>query len=580
MDTRRFELFWQKDGTLHPQAPGWTRLRTNMRNAFPSPYRPTASDPLAVELGHAIQLVDALKPAANGPAFLGTKPAVPDYTKAEQATLDAKMATVRSVVNSCRDLFDGMPHWNHPLTMPNVVPPPNLAGIIGAMMTGVFNPNIIEGEYAWNVAESELECAAMLAQLIGWDQKTSRGLFTFGGTGCYLYALKYALTRVLGPDSRKTGIRTDAKLLVSQQGHYCKLNASDWSGLGMNNIIEIETDPDTNAMDLADLERRLQECQANNVPVALVVCTMGTTDANAMDPVARVRELIEKYPNPAGYGKTFLYCDAVIGWSWLTFGNYDFAANPLGFSGKVLRELQANYAAIRDVVHADAVGCDFHKVGWAPYNCSLFMYQDRAEFEQLMRRPDANYLQERTTYNPGLYTLEASRSGAGSMAAWATLKYFGYEGFQATLGGILEMQQYLRDLIEEFPEVVCVNPHDFGFVTLFRVYPPGTDARTQYQRELTDPAAKNELVSNNQLQQAVADRLWLWFRDGQLHAGQHAPYISYTSGFRPAEYNRDESDPDAMVYALKSYPMNLNINPASMQTLLKLVVAARDSVRA
>jgi glutamate/tyrosine decarboxylase-like PLP-dependent enzyme len=64
-----------------------------------------------------------------------------------------------------------------------------------------------------------------------------------------------------------------------------------------------------------------------------------------------------------------------------------------------------------------------------------------------MSRSVSDYLQEHTTYNPGNYTLEVSRSSSYAMACWTTLKYFGHEGFQAVLGGILEVQHVLRKRI-------------------------------------------------------------------------------------------------------------------------------------
>jgi glutamate/tyrosine decarboxylase-like PLP-dependent enzyme len=68
----------------------------------------------------------------------------------------------------------------------------------------------------------------------------------------------------------------------------------------MDNIIRIKTDINSNAMDMNDPEEVLCDCQKQKNPVASVVCTMITTDANAFDPVEDVRKLIEKYPNPAG----------------------------------------------------------------------------------------------------------------------------------------------------------------------------------------------------------------------------------------------------------------------------------------
>ena len=290
--------------------------------------------------------------------------------------------------------------------------------------------------------------------------------------------MKYGLTRVL-PDSMLKGIRTDAKVICSQQAHFVQRNASAWMGLGMDNIVHVRTDVDTNEMDVGHLEEILKDFAAKKIPVATVVCTMGTTDASAIDPIGKVRKLLDRYPNPEGYGKAVLYADAVVGWSWVYFKDYDFEKNPLEFSERILPILKKNGQAMAELSYADAVGIDFHKVGWAPYVSSCFLYKNAEEFEKLHHwAPDA-YLQVRTPYNPMYYTLEVSRTASGSLAGWATLKYFGKAGMQAILGGILETKYYLYDLLAEQKDMVCVNLDDSGLITLFRVYPKDVDARVQ-----------------------------------------------------------------------------------------------------
>lgn len=581
MSELRFNEYLGVNGIVHKQAPEWFKKRHYIiRKAFPSPYREDP-DPLASTVSDAISRVDALKHEPGGPSILGEgpfRPKGPHYEDARSAKLAANMQTLDETITQSVDLFKGLSNWNHPLTMPNVIPPANIAAMTAAMLTEVFSPNIIEGEYSWNVEMAELESAAMLARLFGWDPEVAGGLYTFGGSGCYFYGLKYALTRVLGKDSRMKGIRTDGKILVSQQGHYCKMKSTDWTGLGMNNIVNIQTDGKTNAMDIAVLEEVMEKCCKDGIPVISIICTMGSTDAFAVDPVKKVRELIEKYPNPPGYGKPFLYCDAVIGWAWTTFDNYNFEANPMGFRDSVKRAIQANLEAIKQMEYADAVGCDFHKVGWSPYNSSIFMMKDYGEYQRLMSRPGSDYLQERTSYNPGNYTLEVSRSGSYAMAGWATLKYFGHEGFQAILGGILEIQYELRDMISHEPDMICVNADDNGFVTLFRIYPKGVNATVQYQKELSWADCKDELMKHNRLQEKVADTLWRWYKECRTIDGSNITYTSLSTGFRPTEYNRDESDSNAMIYALKSFPMNVFIDLDAMQTLIKVVRAARDEV--
>jgi len=457
------------------------------------------------------------------------------------------------------------------------LPQGNTAAIMASMMAQVFAPSLIEGEYSWNVQRAELETAGMLGNLIGWDPLKTGAIYTWGGSGCWTYGLKYGLTRVL-PDSRTKGVRVDAKVICSQQAHYVQQNSSDWTGLGMDNIVRVQTDIATNGMDLIDLERILKDLKAKKTPVAAVVCTMGTTDSSAFDPIGKVRELLDRYPNPEGYGKTVLYADAVVGWSWIYFRDYDFAKNPLGFSERILPILRRNGEAMKEIRHADAVGIDFHKVGFAPYVSSCFLYKDAAEFESLHRRGSDSYLQVRTPYNPMYYTLEVSRTTSGALAGWATLKYFGLEGMQAILGGILETKYYLYDLIDEQPDMVCVNPDDTGLITLYRVYPKGTNAKAQFQKELTDPAGRADLVRNNILTEAVGNKLFEWFRAGKKIDGKYTPWMSFSTGFRAAEYNRDEKDSEEVVFALKSFPMNVFVTPEIMKWTVHCVHAARDEV--
>ena len=559
-------------------APPWAKFRSEMHKSFPSPYR-GEKDSLADAIDLAIRELDKLKPEkVGGAAFLGTNSALTiDFENVKDSSLNPKMGTSDDVIKQVIKLFEGMPNWGHPLTMNNVNPQGNTAAIVAAILSEIFAPNILEGEYAWNTHQAELESAGILANLAGWKPKEAGCVYTYGGSGCWTYHLKYALTRVL-PDSRNKGIRTDAKVICSQQAHYTMLNSTDWMGLGMDNIIRIKTDVDTNAMDTKHLEEVLKDCQAKKIPVASIVCTMATTDASAFDPVEDARKLLDKYPNPEGYGKALLYCDSVIGWSWIAFKNYDFKINPLGFSEAVLPYIEKNYNAIKGIFYADAFGVDFHKTGFSPYISSAFVYKNAEEFESLLSRGQSAYLQPRSPYNPLNYTLEVSRASTGSMAGWATLKFFGHEGFQSVLGGILENKVYLKNQIEKRKEMVCVNPSDYGLVTLLRIYPKGVDAQAQFDLELRNPVYREDLIKHNKMTHAIGDKLFEWFRSGKKINGQCTPYLSFSTGFRATEYNRNLKDSDAMIYAIKMFPMNVYVTPEVMDHVLECIIAARDEV--
>lgn len=558
-------------------SPKWAKYRQLITTEFPSPFR-NPQDPLSKSIAKAVTQIDALKPEPDGPAYLGSSSKLTyTYPEVKNAQINPGTMSVDEVIQDVVDMFQGMPNVSSPLTMANVWPQPNTASIIASILPLIFMPNIIEGEFSWNVHKGELESAGMLANLFGWDPTKAGCIYTYGGSGCWFYGAKYALTRVL-PDSRQKGIRTDAKIIASMESHYCRENVSDWSGLGMDNVVLIPTDPQTNQMDVNLLEAKVKELTEAGTPVASIVCTIGTTDASVFDPISEARRILDKYPNPHPYGPALLYADAVAGWSWMVFKDYDFGNNPLEFSDQVLRVIKQNLEMVKGISEADAIGVDFHKFGFSPYISSCFVYRDAAEFESIMRRGSYAYLQEVTPYNPMYYTLEVSRSGAGSLAGWATMRYFGMEGFQAVLGGILEVRYYFQDLLEKHDNIVCVDPDDTGFITLFRIYPDGVFADDQFRKEDTDPSYRDQLIANNKLTEAIGEKLFQWYLDGKKINGKYTPHMAYSTGFSTAAYNGDGSDPDAVIYALKTYPMNVFVTPEVMQHVVDCVVAARDEV--
>jgi len=75
-------------------------------------------------------------------------------------------------------------------------------------------------------------------------------------------------------------------------------------------------------------------------------------------------------------------------------------------------------------------------------------------------------------------------------------------------------------------------------VTLFRVYPESVDAEEAYQKELNDPAYREQLKIFNQFQTRVANKLFDMLRNpSSAPTGwKNPPYTSYTAGFRAPLY--------------------------------------------
>src|SRR5207244_1592298 len=236
-------------------------------------------------------------------------------------------------------------------------------------------------------------------------------------------------------------------------------------------------------------------------PIAAIIATLGTTDAFGIDDLAAIHALRERLVEEFKLSyRPHVHADAVIGWAWSVFDDYNFAENPLGFRGRTVRALAAATSRIRHLGLADSLGIDFHKTGFAPYVSSLLLLRDRADFRAVVREREAMpYLYHTGQYHPGMFTLETTRSATGVMAALANLLLLGKEGLRTLIGHAVEMAEVLRELIISRPELSILNDQNYGPVTLFRAYLPGIDTFGVKERERSEPAFLEERRRHNDL---------------------------------------------------------------------------------
>ena len=236
---------------------------------------------------------------------------------------------------------------------------------------------------------------------------------------------------------------------------------------------------------------------------------MGTTDAFGLDDLAgmvRVRDALVRT-----HGLDYvphIHADAVIGWAWSVFNDYDFDANPLGFRHRTVRALAGTTRRIRHLGLADSIGIDFHKTGFTPYVSSAVLVKDGRELQRLARREeDTPYIFQSGEQHPGRYTLETSRAGNGPLSALANLRLFGTHGLQALLGHLVAMAEELREHLEGNTATTVLNGDNFGPVTLFRVYPEGVDTFSVPALERTDPAYRDVLRTHNDYNRRIFESI-------------------------------------------------------------------------
>lgn len=548
--------------TLESMTTAYEEIVQSLRQAFPQPVSDRVHDAYFVfSILRALDEVDQLK---SDRPLLG-EPQELDYEAARRSRLGDDPRALEEVASDLVKYLSGMFIWGHPRSQINVVPSPTIPSVIGGLLPSIYNPNLCSDESSRQVALAEVEAVSITADLLGYDTERAGGLFTFGGTGTLLYAVKIGLEKAC-PGTRAGGVREPAVILCSDQAHYACTTVANWLGLGEDAVIKVPT-ADDNDIRTCLLESLMRDVLKDGKNVAAIVATMGTTDAFGIDDLAAVAEIRDDLADEFSLDyRPQLHADAVIGWAWSAFNDYDWEDNPLGFRHRTVRALAHTSRRIRHLGIADSVGIDYHKTGFAPYVSSAFLCREAADLNLIARDKRAMpYLYQSGHYHPGKFSLETTRGGSGPMAALANLRLFGRRGLQALLGHLVGMAETLREHLEAHAASTVLNRGNFGPVTLFRVYPDGVDTFTAPERERKDPRLREQVQFHNDYNRRVFEHVH------QAALRGEGVVISLTDCYRETDYGEP-------IVALKSYIMSPFSDEKYVDAVLESIWTARAAI--
>ena len=533
-----------------------------IRLAFPQPISNRVHDSYFVHsIMRAIDAVDALK---SERPILGERTPL-DYESARRATIPDTGSSVEEVTADLVTYCEGLTIFGHPRTQQNVVAPPTISSLIGVLLSSIYNPNLVWDEYSHRVALAEVEMVAMTARLVGYAPERASGVFTFGGTGTSFYGIKAGLEKAL-PGSMEEGIRDDAVIFASDCSHYCRYNIAGWLGLGAKSLMTISTDS-RNAIDVTKLREQAFTAIRSGKKIAAIIATMGTTDAFGLDDLKAIVSLRDELVSTFNLSYVpHIHADAVIGWAWSVFNDYDFEKNSLGFRPRTIRALAGACQHIRNLPLADSVGVDFHKPGFTPYISSMVLFKEGEDLTRL-RRPQEQmpYLYQFGEHRPGMYTMETSRSGTGVLASLANMKLFGKEGWRVILGHIVEMAELLSETLQGHACTTVLNRDNFGTVTLFRAYPDDVDTFRIQEEEMKDPAFRDSLLRHNDYNRKIYQYV---HEEGMAGRGV---MLSLTDCYRQTDYGEP-------IVALKSFILSPFVDEENVETVVRKVLEAREMV--
>lgn len=472
------------------------------------------------------------------------------------------------ITDMVRDLFGGVPLWRSPNLQYNVGAAVNR--VSSALYSIALDLNVfnINDGLSGNTIIAEQAVTRILSDLAGVDHKNSCGFFTFGGTGTNLYALKLGLARTF-PSSRREGLPSGVKIVLTEDAHFSHLNGLNWLGIGVNNALVIQANLDRTS-DVVDAEKKIRAAIESGMSVPVIIINGGTTYDNAVDDIEAFVQLRDRMVRE--YSLDYIpqiHVDAVIGWAWLLFKDYDFDLNPLEIEMQTLAVIKLQYQKISKIHLADSWGVDFHKgVGSCPIPCSVVMI-NKAETAALLsynEEVDTHQLaREFSEFSPVDYTLETSRPAGAPLAALAAFRALGADGFRAHLANLIQQNQFLRELLlqQGREDVAILNPGSSGYVTMMRIYPPGLVQQNSIEH--TQGKDASEYISQVNAYMKSFYRFFLQHREGNENNVEYSyssKYITAPSGQKLA--------------ALKFYPTSPYMSSDYMTIALEALLRQKD----
>lgn len=541
----------------------YEQIVRSIRNTFPSPTRNTASDSRFSRLfAEALGIYDGLK---TNKTFIGKRLAL-DYKGAKKARMSKEMGNARTVIRDSAKYLEGIYTWSHP-DVHRLHGSATSVSIIGQFYGALVDANLVWDDLSHRVAEAEVKAISICAALVGYDPEVATGVFTFGGTGTTFYGVKIGL-ETAQPGAFQHGVKQTMRVLSSDVSHYASISSVAWTGMGADAAVAVQSDDD-NSINLAALEKSLRQIIERGEKVATIIVTMGSTDAFGIDDIKSVHALRERLVQE--YKLDYIphiHADAVIGWSYSVFNDYDFSGNPLEIPAETSLSLQRIRERMQHLSLADSLGIDFHKSGYTPYMSSLFLVKDAKQFS-LIRRDKAAmpYLFQFGEYDPGIYTLECSRSGGPVLSALANLELLGKDGFRGILSHSIDMAHAIKRRAATIPWLAVVNDSNDGAIAVLRVYPVGIDAKSACLQEIRDPASSERLAQINEFNKKVYTETRRMAESGE------SPVFVETSRYRKTAYG----DP---IVGIKCFTLSIFTDPDAIDNVFTALETARQQVLA
>ena len=315
--------------------------------------------------------------------------------------------------------------------------------------------------------------------------------------------------------------------------HYSWPKGAAILGLGKEHVYAIKIDGEAR-LDVADLRGRLAKCMEQEKPVIMVMIVLGSTGESAVDPLAEVLKLRDKFRKKGL--EFYIHVDAAWGGyfaSMLRDDKLSKRSPTLPMSKYVRRQFEA-------LPWADSITIDPHKAGYIPYPAGALCYRDK-RLRNLVTFAAPIVSHDGLDPTVGIYGVEGSKAGAAAASV-----YLSHQVIRPTKRGYGQLLgQCMFNCKRLYMALLNLDKKNDNFVIASLHRQPAERHRSPHHEEINEADIQEELdkicnelarCSNEELQSEN-------FKDQQLfhELGSDLNILAYAFNFktRTGHWNQD-----------------------------------------
>jgi aromatic-L-amino-acid decarboxylase len=335
-------------------------------------------------------------------------------------------------------ILAGITHWQNPnffAYFPANTSPPS---ILAEMLTASLGVQGMKWETSPASTELEERMMEWLGNAMGIP-KSWTGVIQDSASTATLAAIITAREQKSKFKINEGGFDSNTKYRVycSDQTHSSIEKGAKIAGIGKNNVVKIATNHKLELRADLLLQQIEQDLKTGFEPLC-IVAAIGTTGTMAMDPLAEIAQIAEKF-------KIWLHVDAAYAGSALLLPEY--------------------HNLIKGIEKADSFVFNPHKWLLTNFDCSAYFVKDAdALVNTFAILPE--YLKTKTdglVHNHSDWGVPLGRRFR-SLKLWFVMRYYGLEGLQNKLRHHIELGKWFEKEIVENPNFELTAPRSMNLV--------------------------------------------------------------------------------------------------------------------